>query len=183
MRNLLQDQLLKAGLVKKAKVDQVAREQTRQRQGKAPVVADEGRMDAQRAQAERVERDRALAAAHNAQLRAAELRAQVRQIVDAQKVRREGEIAYRFTDGERIASVLVNESMRAQLASGLLVIARRDDGYELLPRSAAEKVYARDASAIVLDHAGARHSAEAIPPANEDDAYYSQFKVPDDLVW
>ncbi len=145
MRNLLQDQLLKAGLVKKAKVDQVAREQTRQRQGKGPVVADEARVDAQRAQAERVERDRALAAEHNAQVRTSELRAQVRQIVDAQKIRREGDIAYRFADGERIASVLVNESIRAQLASGMLVVARLHEGYELLPRSAAEKVYARDA--------------------------------------
>ena len=36
MRNPLQDQLLKAGLVKKGKVDQVAREQSKQRQGKAP---------------------------------------------------------------------------------------------------------------------------------------------------
>jgi len=179
MRNLLQDQLLKAGLVKKAKVDQVAREQTKQRQGKAPVVVDVARADAQRADAERVERDRALAAERNAQARASEMRAQVKQIVETQKVKREGEIAYRFPDGDRIASVLVNESLRAQLAGGSLVIAHHDGGYELLPRSAAEKIYARNASMIVLDHA--RPNGES--GKNDDDEYYSRFKVPDDLVW
>jgi uncharacterized protein YaiL (DUF2058 family) len=179
MRNLLQDQLLKAGLVKKAKVDQVAREQTKQRQGKAPVVADTDRVDTQRLHAERVERDRALAAERNAHAHAGELKAQVRQIVDAQRIKREGEIVYRFPDGERIASVLVNEAIRAQLASGALVIARQDEGYELVPRTAAEKIYQRDASMIVLDHA----RVSGGPGQGDDDEYYSRFKVPDDLVW
>jgi uncharacterized protein YaiL (DUF2058 family) len=179
MRNLLQDQLLKAGLVKKAKVDQVAREQTKQRQGKAPVVPDAARVDAQRVQAERVERDRALAAERNAQSRVAEMRAQVRQIVETHKVGHDGEIPYRFADGNRIASVAVSESMRSQLASGALVIVRHDQGYELLPRSAVDKVYARDASMVVLDHA--RPNGDA--PIDDDDDYYSRFTVPDDLVW
>jgi len=177
MRNLLQDQLLKAGLVKKAKVDQVARDQTKQRLGKARVVSDAARVDAQRAQAERVERDRALAAERNAQARTHEMRAQVKQIVDTQKVAHNGEIAYRFADGDRIATVLVNEAIRAQLASGSLVIARHDGGYAVLPRSAAEKIHARDHSAIVLDHAGTTVEPDG------DDEYYSRFKVPDDLVW
>jgi uncharacterized protein YaiL (DUF2058 family) len=179
MRNLLQDQLLKAGLVKKAKVDQVAREQTKQRQGKAPVAADIARADAQRAQTERVERDRALAAERNAHARANEVRAQIRQIVETQRLKREGDIAYRFTDGEKIVAVLVNESIRAQLASGSLVVARHDEGYELIPRSVAEKIYQRDASMIVLDHSRAMGEAAK----GEDDEYYSRFKVPDDLVW
>lgn len=140
-------------------------------------------MDAQRVQAERIERDRVLAAEHNARVRATELRAQARQIVDAQKIRREGDIAYRFADGERIVSVLVNESIRAQLASGALVVARHNEGYELLPRSAAAKVHERDASVIVLDHARAGANAESNAPTSEDDEYYSRFKVPDDLVW
>ncbi|RAO76030.1 DUF2058 domain-containing protein [Dyella jiangningensis] len=176
MRNPLQEQLLKAGLAKKGKVDQIAREQAKQRQGKAQVAAPEEKIDAQRLQAERAERDRALAAERNAQSRARELAAQVRQIVDASKVKREGEISYRFTDGR---SVLVNESLRTQLAKGSLVVVRSGDGYELLPRLAAEKVRERDASAIVLDHGQPSDTTTQ----SEDDAYYSQFKVPDDLTW
>jgi len=178
MRNPLQEQLLKAGLVKKAKVAQVVREQNKQRHGKAPVAPDAEQV-AQRLLAERAERDRQLSAERNAQARANEQRAQIRQIVESHRVKREGEIAYRFTDGDRIASVLVDAPLRAQLAGGTLVIVRHDQGYELLPRAAADKVYARDAAMIVLDHGRA---ASAGDPADDDD-YYRRFQVPDDLIW
>ena len=184
MRNPLQEQLLKAGLVNKTKAAQVVREQTKQRHGKAPAAPATESVDAQRLQAERADRDRALAAERNAQARATEQRVQVRQIVENHKVKREGEIAYRFSDGETIKSLLVNEPLRAQLASGTLVIVRHDGGYELLPRAAAEKVYVRDATMIVLDHAQASDDAgEAQNVESEDDAFYKKFAVPDDLVW
>lgn len=179
MRNPLQDQLLKAGLVNKAKVSQVVREQTKQRQGKSPVPPPPGQIDAQRLQAERAERDRALAAERNAQARANEQRAQARQIIETHKVKREGEIVYRFTDGDKIASVLVNEALRGQLAKGGLVIARHGEGYELLPRGAADKIRERDAELVVLDHG----SDKADGSQSENDEYYRQFQVPDDLVW
>lgn len=179
MRNPLQEQLLKAGLVKKAKVAQVVREQVKQKQGKAPASPSAEQLEAQRRQAEKAERDRALAAERNAQARASELRAQIRQIVESHKVKREGEIAYRFTDGDAIKSVLVSEALRAQLAKGSLVIVRHDPGYELLPRVAADKVRERDAGMIVLDHG----QTEAAGETSEDDEYYKQFEVPDDLIW
>lgn len=184
MRNPLQEQLLKAGLVNKTKAAQVVREQAKQRQGKSPAPAATESVDTLRMQAERAERDRALAAERNAQTRAAEQRAQVRQIVDTHKVRREGEIAYRFTDGAAIKSLLVNEALRAQLASGSLVIVRHGEGHELLPRVAADKVYARDASVIVLDHGHTDSTSKTSEAANgEDDAFYKKFEVPDDLIW
>ena len=178
MRNPLQDQLLKAGLVKKSQVAQVAREQAKQRQGKAPGAPSEQQLEAERARAERVERDRALAAEQKAQAQLREQRAQARQIVDTQRVRASGEIEYRFVDGDAIRTLLVDAAQRTQLASGALVIARLDDGYVLLPRAAAEKVRAREPAMIVLDHA-----ATPAGPASEDDDYYAQFKVPDDLIW
>lgn len=180
MRNPLQDQLLKAGLVKKSQVAQVAREQAKQRQGKTPPPPSAEQVEAERARAERAERDRALAAERNAQARAHELRAQVRQIVEANKLKREGEIAYRFSDSAAIRTVYVTPALRTQLASGALVIARHDDGYELLPRAAAEKIRARDPSTIVLDHAAA---PSAPVEASDDEAYYARFQVPDDLIW
>lgn len=182
MRNPLQDQLLKAGLVKKAQVAQVAREQAKQRQGKAPPPPSEEQREAERARAAKAERDRALAAERNAQAQARELRAQARQIVEAQRIASAGEIEYRFVDGDAIRSVLVDRSQRTQLAGGALVIARLDDAYALLPRAAAEKVRTRDASLIVLDH-GAAPAAPAAPPPGDDDAYYARFEVPDDLIW
>ncbi len=179
MRNPLQEQLLKAGLVNKAKAAQVVREQAKKHKGKGPATPSAEQVDAHRLQIEKAERDRALAAARNAQVRANEQQAQVRQIVEAHKMKREGEIAYRFTDGDKIRDVLVNEALRAQLASGTLVIVRHNDGYELLPRVAADKVYERDAAAIVLDHARTQPGSGD----GADDEYYRQFQVPDDLIW
>lgn len=178
MRNPLQDQLLKAGLVKKHKLAETVREQDRQRHAKKPAAPATDQVDAQRLQAERAERDRALSAQRNAQARAAELRAQVRQIVESHKLPRTGEIAYGFSDGGKIRNVLVNEVLRSQLAKGALVIARHDAGYELLPRAEAQKVIERDASMIVLDHG--RDSGGV---SGADDDYYQQFAVPDDLIW
>ncbi|MBW4049508.1 MAG: DUF2058 domain-containing protein [Proteobacteria bacterium] len=178
MRNPLQDQLLKAGLVKKSQVAKVVREQAAQRKSNRPASPDAEQFDPRRLQADKAERDRALAAERNAQARASEAHAQIRQIVDMHKVPREGDLPYRFTDGDRIRNVWVNESLRAQLAGGTLVIARHGQGYELLPRVAAEKVYERDATMIVLDHG----RNEASSDSAQDDGY-GHFVVPDDLVW
>lgn len=178
MRTPLQEQLLKAGLVKKHKVAEAVRDQTRQRHAKTPVAPGAEQVDTQRLQAERAERDRALSAERNAQARANELRAQIRQIIESHKVRREGEIAYGFSDDGKIRNVLVNEALRAQLARGALVIVRHDQGYELLPRAASDMVVERGGT-IVLDHGRAA-------PGNDpdgDDEYYGQFVVPDDLTW
>lgn len=180
MRNLLQEQLLKAGLAKKAKVDAAAREQLKQRQGKVPAQVDAGQVDARALQAERAERDRALAAERNAQAHAAELRAQVKQIVQANAVKHEGDIAYGFQDGSAIRRLMIDASQRALLAKGALVVARQGDGYALLPRAAADKVLARDPSMIVLDHGQVSTTADAV---SDDDIHYAQFKVPDDLIW
>ena len=62
--NPLQEQLLKAGLVKKSQVSQVAREQVKARHGKGPASATESQREADRARAEKAEKDRQLAAEH-----------------------------------------------------------------------------------------------------------------------
>lgn len=188
MRNPLQEQLLKAGLVKKSKVDQVAREQLKAKKDKSKSTvtpaADNDRVDAARLQAERAERDRAIAAERNAKARQQELQAQIRQIVDAHKVKRGGEIDYRFNDGQAIRSVLVDAALRAQLASGALLIVRHGDGVELVPRAVADKIYERDAGVVLLDNGRRDGNSGSASPDDGDDFYdQDQFKVPDDLVW
>lgn len=178
MRNPLQDQLLKAGLAKKSQLTQAVREQKRKRKAGDP-AADAAQAEARRLQAERAERDRALAAERNARARAHEARAQALQIIQDHQVPQEGEIPYRFTDGAHIRTVYVDAALRSQLARGTLVIVRNGDGYALLPRSAGEKAAARDPGLLVLDHA--RVEPDAGDPADEE--YYRRFPVPDDLVW
>lgn len=178
--NPLQEQLLKAGLVKKSKLAEIAREQNKARHGKGPAAPNDIQRDAERARVEKAERDRAIEAERKAQARAAELRAQARQIIEDRKVPRTGEVEYRFTAHGAIRTVLVNDDLRRKLSSGALVIVQLDDRYELLPRVAADKVRERDADMIVLDHGQATDTPAT---TSEDDAYYAQFQVPDDLMW
>lgn len=184
MRNPLQDQLLKAGLAKKGKLAQVVREQTRQRHAKGAQAVDADKVDATQLQAERVERDRQIAAERNAQARRRELQAQVRQIIDAHKLPAVGEIAYAFDDAGGIRRLHVDAVQRTLLAKGGLVIVRHDDGYALLPRAAADKVFERDPASIALDHRStdAGDTTTQGEP-NDDDAFYARFEVPDDLIW
>ena len=180
--NPLQQQLVKAGLVKKSKVAEVARQQAKARQGKAPPTDSEVRREAERVRLEKAERDRALEAGRKAAAHAVEMRAQARQIIQDRKLPRIGEGEYRFTADGAIRTVLVDDDQRRKLSAGTLVIARLDDSYELLPRVAADKVRERDPGLIVLDH-GQASDTPAPVTTPEDDAYYAKFKVPDDLVW
>ena len=180
--NPLQEQLLKAGLVKKSKVAEAAREQAKARHGKGPASPSQAQLDAERTRAEKAERDRALESERKGKARIAELAAQARQIIADKKVPRTGEIEYRFTADGAIRTLLVDEALRRQLAAGTLVIVRHGEGFELVSRLAAEKVRERDAGLIVLDH-GQAGEAPASSGNAEDDAYYAQFVVPDDLVW
>ena len=185
--NALQEQLLKAGLAKKSKAAEAAREQAKARRGDAPSTAAEIQREAERAREEKAERDRALAAERNAEARAKALRAQARQIIADKRVSTRGEIEYRYPIDGAIRSLLVDDALRRQLANGQLVIVRGDDGVAVLPRLAAEKVRERVPEWIVLDNR-ATDAAAADGSANasgntEDDAYYAQFTVPDDLVW
>ena len=92
-----------------------------------------------------------------------------------------GESEYRFTASGAIRTLLIGDEQRKQLSSGALVIAQLGDRYVLLPRAAGDKVRERDAGMIALDHGACTGSNAA--ETSEDDAYYAQFQVPDDLIW
>jgi uncharacterized protein YaiL (DUF2058 family) len=180
--NPLQQQLLKAGLVKKSKVAEIARQQVKARHGKAPPTDDGIQREAERARAEKAERDRAIEAERKAKARQAEMRAQARQIIQDRKLPRSGESEYRFTADGAIRTVLIDDDQRKKLATGAVVIARLDDRYELLPRMAGDKVRERHPDLIALDH-GQADDAQAVAISEEDSAYYAKFEVPDDLIW
>lgn len=178
----LQEQLLKAGLAKKSKVAEAAREQLKARHGKGPAKPSDVALEAERARLEKIERDRALERERKTQARQVELRAQARQIIQDKQVPGAGDSDYRFDADGAIRSLLVGNEQRRQLASGALVIARLGERYVLLPRAAGDKVRERDAGMVVLDHGNGAGAGEAAA-TSEDDAYYAQFQVPDDLVW
>lgn len=184
-RNPLQDQLLKAGLVKKQQLAQVVRQQQKARDGKAPPPETES-VDAERLRAEKAERDRQLEAERRAAKEAAERADRVRQIVEANRVRGGDDSDYRFQDGERILSLRISDKQRPLLARGVLAIVRDGAGHTLVTAETAARLRVIDPAVICVDHAAGTSAAPpagTAPDPDSDEAYYQRFEVPDDLVW
>ncbi len=179
MRNSLQDQLLKAGLVdaKKIKESNRASDKQKKQAGRNAAELDAQRRLAEQALRDKAEADRALAQQQNAELRQRESAAQIAQLVRHYRQPREGgDIAYNFADHGIIKKLYVSARLRDQLIRGQLVIVRAGNGYELVPVACAERIRARDGDVIVVWNTPA-----ADQPAEDDP--YKDFPIPDDLMW
>lgn len=175
----LQDQLLKAGLVDKKKASEVRKTKQKQakqqRQGQAPST-DEAKRAAREAQRAQAERDRQLNLERKADADQRAVQAQIRQLIELNRLALEGgDLAYSFTDGNKVKKLFVTEQIQSRLSRGQLAIARLDQGYAVVPIGVADKIQQRDAGTIVLRN-------DAGKELDGDDPY-ADFQVPDDLMW
>ena len=177
----LQDQLLKAGLVDKKKAQKaqkVKHEQAKLKRKNKIETVDEARLAAQKAQAEKVERDRQLNLQRKQEAEQRAITAQIRQLIEMNRQEKgTGDITYNFTDGSKVTHIYVDERQQRQLGNGHLAIVRLDGHYEIVPSAVSEKIALRDESYLVYCNKG---KAETV--VDEDDPY-AEFQVPDDLMW
>lgn len=177
----LQDQLLKAGLVDKKKAQKVNKTKQKQakmkRKNKVETV-DEAKLAAEKAHAEKVERDRQLNLQRKQEEEKRAITAQIRQLIEMNRQEKSaGDIAYNFTDGAKVTHIYVDEKQQKQLAGGLLAIVRLDDAYEIVPTAVSDKIALRDEGYLV-----ACNRSDDSSELDEDDPY-AEFQVPDDLMW
>ncbi len=180
MNKSLQDQLLKAGLIDKKKAQAVKTEQRQQKkqQPKGKEVIDETKLAAQQALLEKAERDRELNRQREAEALQKAFKAQVRQIIETNAQNTAGgETVYQFSDNNKIKKIHVTEQQHYHLANGMLAIAKLNDTYHVIPARIAHKIQERDAAAIIV-----LHQSNAADSMEEDD-FYADFKIPDDLMW
>jgi len=177
----LQDQLLKAGLVDKKKAQKaqkVKHEQAKLKRKNKIETVDEARLAAQKAQAEKVERDRQLNLQRKQEAEQRAITAQIRQLIEMNRQEKgTGDITYNFTDGNKVTHIYVDERQQRQLGNGHLAIVRLDGHYEIVPSTVSEKIALRDESYLVYCNKG---KAETVV---EEDDPYAEFQVPDDLMW
>ncbi|HSC75042.1 MAG TPA: DUF2058 domain-containing protein [Pseudomonadales bacterium] len=181
MRNTLQDQLLKAGLVDEKAIKQAKKQQRSDQQkvakNKRHVETDEVKLAAQKVLADKAEQDRLLNQQRNEQALQRAIAAQIRQLIDSHRQDRgDGSVAYNFSDNKVIKKILVSQKIVDQIQFGHLAIVRLDDKYELIPVRAAEKIRERDAACVIV--CNPQQSGK-----NIDDDPYADFKIPDDLMW
>ncbi len=183
----LQDQLKKAGLLDDKKAKQLQRTKHKQeklaRKTRQP-AADQSRLELERAQSEKIARDRQLNLEKYKQAEKNAFAAQIKQLIETNIVAREGEQKFNFTDAKLIKHIYVSQTQIEQLSAGNLAIVRQKAGkkagqkinYVIVPMSAANRIEQLDASAVVFK-ALPKNSVSA-----EDDPY-ADYKIPDDLTW
>ena len=174
----LQEQMLKAGLVTSKKMAKVQRTAKKSR-----VQAREAREAVEENKKAQLERDKQLSEQQKQAVLAKEFRAQVKQLIEMNRITlAKGNITFNFTDGNLIKKIEVDKQTQTQLINGRLAIARLvinakgDCDYAIIPAVVADKIAQRDADSIVLN------SALSQEEQDEDDPY-ADFKIPDDLMW
>lgn len=182
MAGSLKDQLLKAGLADAAKakaLDKEKRKAAKVARRSGVTLENEAREAARQALAEKAEKDRALNQAMNEKALRKAINAQIRQLVEMHRVdRSRGEVAFNFTDGKVIKKLYVNALQQKQLASGLLAIVKQGDQYEVLPAPIADKIAQRDPARVI----DCRES-DAAALTEEEQEWYKDYEIPDDLMW
>lgn len=180
MKNALQDQLLKAGLADEKKLKSFNKEKHRQKKqaGKKYRPTNETAAQVEQQRQEKIARDRELNRQRQAALAEKEIAAQVRQLVETNRVPHQGEVAFNFADGSVVKRLHVNQKIHGELTRGQLAIARHGESYALIPAAVAEKIQERRPEAIVLRND--RDSGKDEPDADDP---YADYQIPDDLMW
>ena len=181
MSDSLRDQLLKAGLINKKQANEAERQALRKKrqppagQNAPPPKVDAAAAALRAAQSAKVARDQALNRRQQEKAEEKARAAQIKQWVSEQRLAPvdEGE-AYNFVDGAKIRRITVAPATRGQIGRRELAIVRHEGGYDVVPAALAARIRERDPNAFIY-FGGADGS-----PADES---YSQFSVPDDLIW
>lgn len=180
MGSSLQEQLLKAGLVDKDKVNKVKKQkkaQVRKQRSTKGAAKPKLSPEQQRERAEKAARDRELEERRNEARRQREIAAQVKQLVANHRHARsesEDDQPFYFDNKGKLKRLYVSPQTHRMITSGQLVIVNVNGVFDLVPPDIAEKIRQRNPS-LVID------LPEEQRP-DEDDPY-AQYQVPDDLMW
>lgn len=181
MGNSLRDQLLKSGLVDEKKLKQAKADahQKKKQQVKGKPEVDPAQVQAQRAAAEKIERDRQLDKARQDAAQRKAMAAQINEIITAHRLPQgEDDTPYYFTLDNKVKRVLVSPTVRAQIGDGRCAVVKIAGAYAVVPAEAAEKIRQRDPSRVVVIQ-----DANPKAASTEGDDPYKDFPIPDDLMW
>ncbi|MGR0304278.1 DUF2058 domain-containing protein [Acinetobacter beijerinckii] len=178
VKNALQAQLLKAGLVdnKKAKklTKQAQHEQRTGHNDDAQIKA-----EIERAKQEKLAKDQALDSEKQRILEQKALKASIIQMIKQHKVgQTEGDVVYQFIDENKIKKVYINQQIYNALVSGSLVIAKDQESYAFLPKALADKIDQKMQGFVLINK-----NTEKNDQATDEEDPYAAYVIPDDLMW
>lgn len=178
VKNALQAQLLKAGLVDNKKAKKLTKQvQHEQRLGQNDDAALKADID--RAKQEKIAKDQALNSEKQRILEEKALKASIIQMIKQHKVlQTEGDIAYQFIDDNKIKKVYLSQQVYNALVSGSLVIAKDQESYAYLPKALAEKIDHKMTGFILVNN-----NTEKNDQVTDEEDPYAAYVIPDDLMW
>ena len=180
VKNALQAQLLKAGLVDNKKAKKLSKQaQHEQRTGQG----NEAELQAKIAkdQQEKVARDQALNEEKQRALDEKALKAAVIQMIGQHKIRdTDGDNVYQFIDDAKVKKLYINQQIYNALVSGSLVIAKDQESYAFLPKVLADRINEKMLGFIIVSNA---NTATTNNDVTDEEDPYAAYVIPDDLMW
>ncbi|MEZ2903025.1 DUF2058 domain-containing protein [Acinetobacter terrestris] len=177
VKNALQAQLLKAGLVDNKKAKKLSKQAVHeQRTGQS----NEAELKAKIAQdkQEKLAKDQALDLEKKRLLQGKELKAAIIQMINQHKIRDiDGEVSYQFIDESKIKKIYLNQQIYNALVSGSLVIAKESEGYAVLPKALADRINVKMEGFIIVNN------SEKNEQITDEEDPYAAYVIPDDLMW
>lgn len=176
MGNSLRDQLLKAGLVDKSKVQQAKKQTRQQKRSKgAGAQRDSVAQAVQKAQSDKAARDRDLNRQKEIKLAVKARKGLLRDYVEKNKLNDPAaQEVFNFVQGSSVKRLYVNPAQRTRLGDGSLAIVQVGERYYLVPVEVSRKILEMAADTFV-------YVVEQAKPAENDP--YADYQVPDDLMW
>lgn len=178
VKNALQAQLLKAGLVDNKKAKKLTKQaQHEQRTGQNDGAALKAEID--RVNQEKLAKDQALNLEKQRVLEEKALKASIIQMIKQHKINQtDGDAVYQFIDDSKIKKVYISQQVYNALVSGSLVIAKDQESYAYLPKALAEKIDQKMQGFIIVNN-----NAQTNDQTTDEEDPYAAYVIPDDLMW
>ncbi|WP_395343072.1 DUF2058 domain-containing protein [Ningiella sp. W23] len=186
MSGSLQDQLLKSGLADKKQAQKAKKERHKQvkakQKNKKVQIVDEAKLAAENARKLKQEKDRAIAAKQREEALQREIRAQVVNLIKVNaQPKNNGDIVLNFTDANLVKRLYVNEKTHKDVTQArLAIVSYLENEYELVPLPVADKIQSRMPEAVIYV---ADTAQENRANADDNEDWYADYEIPDDLSW
>ena len=180
----LQEQLLKAGLADKKKAKKIKQEKHKQVKAKQRTnqsVENEAKVAAAAALAVKQDKDRLLSEKQREERLRKEIVAQVANLINVNaQARRKGDLVLNFMDNNLVKRMYVDKTIHKLVTQGRLsIVSCVADVYELVPKPVADKIKERVPEAVIYQATEVQEDKDS----GEDNDWYADYDIPDDLVW
>ena len=177
VKNALQAQLLKAGLVDNKKAKKLSKQAVHeQRTGQSSDAEIKAKIEQDLQQ--KIAKDQSLNLEKKRLLDEKALHAAVVQMIGQHKIKEtDGEMTYQFIDEGKIKKIYINQQIYNALVSGSLVIAKDQSSYAILPKALADRINEKLTGFIIVNN------SENTQAVTDEEDPYAAYVIPDDLMW